>query len=180
MEHFVEGVLELLFSFVKTKPEKCPKLDHKDTFIIQYNKTASFIILLLLFAVGIVFLGLFFLMDGDEKYLFIFFSAMFFLLLCLSVFLFSIKCCVTSEKIRKTGLFLFEKVVLWQNVVCVRKIEKTDESSVLIALYNQEGKCVLDISSDMQNAWQIIKMAEEKNIEILEEKYLSLKQISRL
>ena len=46
--------------------------------------------------------------------------------------------------------------------------------------YNNDKKCVLDFSSEMENVWHIVKMAEFKNIEIRNEKNLSIKQIRRL
>lgn len=39
---------------------------------------------------------------------------------------------------------------------------------------------VLDVSSEMQNVWYIVKIAQEKRIEIREEKNLTIKQVKRL
>ena len=51
---------------------------------------------------------------------------------------------------------------------------------MIIAIYNEEGKCVIDVNTDMDNAWYVVKMAEVKGITIKGEKDLSLKQISHL
>ena len=80
------------------------------------------------------------------------------------MFLFSIKYDVDNEKIAKTTLLFFKKQILWNEISCVRIIEKDDDSNVIIALYNNDKKCVLDFLSEMENVWHIVKMAEFKNI----------------
>ena len=62
----------------------------------------------------------------------------------------------------------------------MRVVEQTNEKSVIIALYNQTGKCVIDFNTDMENAWYIVKMAEQKEIEIKNEKDLTIKQLAHL
>lgn len=180
MEHFIEGILELLFSFVKSKPDKRPALELNNRFVVRYNKTTGIITLLLLFLAGIAFLGFSFVLDNDGKALFIIFSVLLFLTFFLSCFLFSFKYYVTPETIQKTMLFVFKKTILWKDIICVRTIEKSDENEVTIALYDQDGKCVLDIGTNMENAWYIVKMAQYKNIEVREEKDLTLKQMRYL
>ena len=142
MEYFIEGVLELLFSLVKTKPEKKP--------------------------------------DNDTRILFYIFVALFFILFLLYLFLFSIRYDVTTEQIQETSCFFLRKAIKWNDISCVRTIEKEDDSNLIIALYNRNGNCVADISTDMKNAWYIVAMAEHKNIEIREEKKLTIKQIKKL
>jgi hypothetical protein len=70
--------------------------------------------------------------------------------------------------------------VKWSQVPCVRVIERTDEKNTIVAIYNEDGKCFIDMNTDMDNVWYVVKMAEVKNIMIKHEKDLSLKQISRL
>ena len=65
---------------------------------------------------------------------------------------------------------MLKKSISWGDVICVRKCETTDEKSVWIVLYNTEKKRILDISTEMENAWYIVKMAEYKNIEIKKER----------
>ncbi len=180
MEYFIEGVLELLFGMAKDQPDTMPEIEYKDNFIIQYNKSASFIILLLIFTGSITFFILSLFMNGDTKILFIIFCILLCVLFLLYGFLFSCKYNITSKKIEKMFLFLLKKEILWQNIICAKIIEETDERNVIIALYGKDGKCVVDVSTEMENSWYIIKMAEQKNIEIRNEKDLSLKQISKL
>ena len=75
---------------------------------------------------------------------------------------------------------MIRKQLQWSNVKCLRVIEKTDEKSLIIAIYDERGKCIIDLNTDMENAWYLVKMAEEKSINIYHEKDLSLKQISHL
>lgn len=180
MEHFIEGILEFLFSFIKNTPQKRPAVEYRNNFIVHYNKTASIIKLSLLLLGGSALLIVSFFMDHDTKAMFLVFFTLFLMLFFLFLFLFSVKYCITPESIRRTMLFLPEKKVLWNDITCVRTIEKTDDSNVTIALYNQEKKCVLDLSTDMENAWYIVEMAKHKNIEIREEKDLTVKQIRSL
>lgn len=180
MEHFIEGILELLFGLVKKSPEKRPDIELKNKFTVCHNKVSSVIILTLLFLGSVLFLALSFFMVDDTRILFYIFSSLFVILFILFIFMFSIKCDVTLEGIQKTTLFFFKKEILWDSVFCVRVMEKDDESDIMIALYNYEKNCILDISTNMENAWFIVKMAEIKNIEIREEKNLTIKQIRKL
>ena len=49
-----------------------------------------------------------------------------------------------------------------------------------MSLYQKDGKLSLDASTKFTNTWYLVKMAEDKGIEIREEKDLSLKQIKHL
>lgn len=180
MEFFIEVVLESLFGLFKSKPEKRPELELKNEFTVKYNAVASIVVETLLFFAGIIFLVFSFFVDGDTAVLFCIFASLFWIVFLLYLFLFSMSCYVTSEKIQKTTLFFFKKEILWDAVICLRVIEKDDESSVTIALYNKQKTCFLDISTGMENAWYLVKMAEGKGIEIRKEKNLSIKQIRKL
>ena len=117
---------------------------------------------------------------GDAKFLFVIFIVIFCIVLALTLFLFSIRCTVTEEYLQKSYWGSFSKRVEWRNVPFLKVVERTDNKEVIIAVYNENGKCVIDLSSEMDNAWYVVKMAEAKNIEVKHEKNLSLKQISRL
>ena len=101
-------------------------------------------------------------------------------LLILTIHAISFRCLVTEEYIKSSHWGLFVKHINWCKVSCIKVIEQTGEKSVIIAIYNDEGKCVIDLNTDMNNVWYIVKMAETKRIIIKQEKDLSLKQISRL
>ena len=180
MEHFIEAALELLFGLFKSEHKEQPDVDLKNEFKVYYNKTASVIFLSILFLGCALFLAASFFVGSDTKILFYIFSAPLFICFGLNLFLFSIKYDVNNEKIAKTTLLFFKKQILWDEICCVRIIEKDDDSNVIIALYNNDKKCVLDFLSEMENVWHIVKMAEFKNIEIRNEKNLSIKQIRRL
>ncbi len=180
MEHFIEGVMELLFSFIKTKPDQMPELEHKTNFVVQYNKTVRIVVLVLLSILLFAVLFLYACAVGDLKVILAILAVSDFILLIINGFLLLTKYDVTTEKIKRTVFYTFKKDIGWDDIICIRIIEKTDEESVTIALYNRERKCVVDISSKMENAWQIVKIAEQKSIDIRQEKDLSIKQMRRL
>ncbi len=180
MEHFIELTLELLFSFARKKQKKCPNIELNNEFTVSYNKIASIIILSVLFLAATLFFALSFFINNDTRILFYIFFALLLLVFLLFFYLFSVKYYVTHEKIQKIQFFFFKKEILWNDIICIRTIENDNDSNIIIALYNFDKICVSDISTDMDNAWYIIKMAEFKNIEIREEKNLTLKQIKKL
>ena len=102
------------------------------------------------------------------------------ILFALSLFAFSFKCDIDDTKISRSFFWMFRKKTKWQDILCVRVVEQTNEKSVIIALYNQTGKCVIDFNTDMENAWYVVKMAEQKGIEVRNEKDLTLKQLAHL
>ena len=180
MEYFIEGVLELLFGLVKSKPDKMSEIEYIDKFVIKNDpkKIAMRIFASVLFAIVFAILSIF--VDNDTRILFLIFIVLGVIILFLSINALSFKCMVTEETLSKKEFFIFKKTINWKDIICVRKCETEDDKNVIIALYNTDKKCVLDVSSEMQNAWFLIKMAEQKNIEIRNEKNLSLKQISKL
>lgn len=178
MENLIEGVLELLFGRTNHKPDKMPEIKYTDNFVVKNNtgKIAMQVIASLVFTV--VFAILYHFVDKDTQILYLIFIILILFILFFSVSALFYRCKVTPEKISQK--IIFEKTVYWKDIICVRKCETTNDKNVIIALYNSDGKCVFDVSSEMHNAWYIVKMAEHKNIEIREEKDLSLKQIKRL
>ena len=180
MEHFVEFVLELLFGLAKDIPDKKPEMEYIDHFIVKHprRKTVSRICATLIIVV--VFSFLWILIKHETRYLFAVLVGLGIILFALSLFAFSFKCDIDDTKISRSFFWMFQKKTKWQDILCVRVVEQTNEKSVIIALYNQTGKCVIDFNTDMENAWYVVKMAEQKGIEVRNEKDLTLKQLAHL
>ena len=180
MEHFIEGVLELIFGLAKETPESMPEIEYKNSFMVKNTtkKIIMRIIALLLvatvFSVGCLFV------DLDTRILFFVFIVLLSFIALISIDALSFRCFVNEKALTASSLFMFKKNIFWEDIICVRKCETTNEKSVCIVLYGKSKKCILDISTDMENAWYIVKMAEYKNIEIREEKDLTIKQIRKL
>ncbi|MBE7027360.1 MAG: hypothetical protein E7410_07385 [Ruminococcaceae bacterium] len=181
MGHFFELIAELLFGFVKHTPDKMPDdITYKPDFIVKHPAKKN---LARIFATVIiigVFSTLWMIVKHETRYLFIVFVVLALALLVLSLISFSFRCNVTENILESSYWGLFKKRLQWSNAQCVRVIEKTEEKGVIIAIYDENGKCIIDLNTDMDNAWYVVKMAEEKNITIRQEKNLSLKQISHL
>lgn len=181
MGHIVELITELLFGLAKNKPDKMPDdISYNSNFIVKYpaKKTIARIVATLIIVA--VFALLLIIVDADTQILYVIFIILFGALLILSLIAFSFRCYVTEQHIKKSYWGLFSKYIEWDKVSCIRVVEKTDEKSVIIAIYNDDGKCVIDLNTDMENVWYIVKMAKIKNITVKHEKDLSLKQISHL
>lgn len=180
MEHFIEGILELIFGLTKDTPESMPEIEYKNSFVIK-NTTKKMImriiaslIVVIAFSIGFLFV------DLDTRILFLVFIILFAFIILLFIDSLLFKCIVKEQTLSVFSLFHMKKILFWKDIICVRKCETTNEKSVIIALYNKEKKCVLDVSTEMENAWYIIKMAEYKNIEVREEKDLTVKQMRHL
>lgn len=181
MEHFFELITELLFGFVKYSPDQMPDdITYKPNFIVKNPINKNVVRILTTLIIITVFSILWLIIKGDTCFLFMIFVLLAFALLVLSLISFSFRCYVKEDFLESSYWGLFKKRILWSDVQCVRVIKKTDEKSVIIAIYNNDGKCIIDLNTDMDNVWYIVKMAEEKNIIIKHEKDLSLKQISHL
>ena len=180
MGHFVEFVLELLFGLAKDIPDKKPEMEYIDHFIVKHprGKTVSRICATLIIVV--VFSFLWILIKHETRCLFAIFVGLGIILFALSLFAFSFKCDIDDTEISRSSFWLFQKKIKWQDILCVRVVEQTNEKGVIIALYNQTGKCVIDFNTDMENVWYIVKMAEQQEIEIRNEKDLTLKQLAHL
>lgn len=181
MGHFVELIAELLFGLAKDKPDKMPEdISYNANFIVKHpaKKTIARIVATLIIIAAFAFLLI--IVDADTRILYIIFIILFGALLILSFIAFSFRCYVTEQHIKKSYWRLFSKHIEWNNVSCIRVVEQPNEKSVIVAIYNTDGKCVIDLNTDMDNVWYIVKMAEGKNITVKYEKDLSLKQISHL
>lgn len=180
MGHFVELMLELLFGLAKGSPEKMPEIGYLDRFVIRhpFKKTMARVCACL--CVIAVFSVLWVLIKQETRYLFVMFALLGVILLFLSLFAGSFRCEVNEAQLSRTFFWIFKKQLKWQDVLCVRVVEQTNEKTVIIALYDRTGKCVMDFHTDMENVWYIVKMAERKAICIRHEKDLSVKQLDRL
>lgn len=181
MEHFVEIIAESLFGLAKETPDTMPEdISYNSDFIVRHpaKKTLARTVASLIVA-GVFSLACL-LMDIDTRILYVLFTVLFGSVFFLSLIALSFRCFVSERCINKSYWGLLSKRIEWHQVSCVRVVEKTDEKSVVIAIYNEDGKCVIDLNTDMDNAWYVVKMAEVKGVTIKQEKDLSIKQISRL
>lgn len=105
---------------------------------------------------------------------------LFAILFALSIYAISFKCYINDNEIVRTYLCIFKNKVKWNDIQCIRVVENTNEKHQIIALYNQNGKCILDFNTDMDNAWYLLKTSEHLSIQIKYEKDLSLKQLAHL
>ncbi|MBQ8683792.1 MAG: hypothetical protein IJ518_04690 [Clostridia bacterium] len=184
MEHCIEFVMELLFGFAKETPDKMPDdITYEPNFIVKHptKKKVATIVATLIMIIVFSLLWIFFKHDiSGTGVLFAILTVLGFVLLVVLLISFSFSCVVTENSLNSSYGGLFKKKLQWGNVHCIRVVEKTDEKSVIIAIYDESGKCIIDLNTDMNNAWHVVKMAEEKNITIHNEKDLSIKQIAHL
>ena len=180
MGHFVELVLEFLFGLAKDSPDKMSSVNYIDSFVIRHPRKKTLVRICATLVLIVVFSVLWFLVKHETRFLFVIFAVLNFILLALSVFSFSFECYVNDIIISRNILWISKKKILWKDIQCVRVVEQTNEKAVIIALYDQIGKCVIDFNTDMENVWYIVKMAEHKSINIKYEKDLSIKQLSHL
>ena len=180
MEYFFEAVLELLFGLAKIHHDEMPEIEYLDDFVVKhpFRKTlvriSSSLVIIVLFSV------LWTLIKHEVRYLFAAVAFLCSLLFVLFLISFSFICTVNNECLRRSYWGLLKREIKWDDIICVRTIEQKNEKAVIIALYDRDGKCVIDFNTDMQNVWYIVKMAEHKGIEIRKEKDLTLRQISKL
>ena len=179
MGHFIEGILELIFGLAKDTPESMPEIEYKNSFIVKntnkkmIQRIIASLLVAIVFGIGCLFV------DLDTRILFFVFIVLLAFIALFSIDALSFRCFVNEQNLTASSFFMLKKSISWGDVICVRKCETTSEKNVIIALYNKE-KCVLDVSTEMENAWYIIKMAEHKNIEVREEKDLTVKQMRHL
>ena len=182
MEHLVEVVMEWLFARFKGKPDSMPEIEEKETFVVRHKRSVTVAVLAVIGAFVVGCALFFLLLQQEERWIGVLIGVPAFLAFWVPAWLFSFRCTVTTESLRRSGFGWRKKEVLWSDVICVRVIEQTeqDSPSVTIAVYDRTRKCVIDVSAEMDNAWHIVKMAEKKEIEIRRESNLSLKQMNRL
>ncbi len=181
MGHIVELIAELLFRLAKDKPDKMPdNISYNPNFIVKHPAKKTIARIFATLIIITVFALLLMIVDADTRVLYIIFIILFSTLLTLSFIAFSFRCYVTEQHIKKSHWGLFAKHIEWDNISCIRVVEQTNEKSVIVAIYNKDSKCVIDLNTDMENVWYVVKMAEAKSITVKHEKDLSLKQISHL
>ncbi len=180
MQHFIEGILELIFGLAKDTPESMPEIEYKNSFVVKNTnrkivmRIIASLFVVIIFSVGCLFVTL------DTRILFFVFIILLAFTTFFSIDALSFRCVVNEQTLSSSSFFTFKRSVSWDDIICVRKCETTNEKSVWIVLYSNDKKRILDISTEMQNAWYIVKMAEYKNIEIREEKDLTTKQMRHL
>lgn len=180
MDHFIELVMELLFGLAKDTPDKKPEIEYVDHFIVKHPRKKTIARICATLIIVAVFSILWIFIKHETRYLFAVFVGLGIILFALSLFAFSFRCDIDDTEISRSFFWLFKKKINWQDIVCARVVEQTNEKSVIVALYNQSGKCVIDFNTEMENTWYIVKMAEQKDIEIRNEKDLTLKQLAHL
>lgn len=180
MEYVIEAILEALFGLAKTAPDEMPEIEYTGTFVVKQPAKRTVMQLCGAAVLIVVFSLLWFFIKEDVRYVFAFIVGLGFILSLLLLVTGSFKCTVNEDRLRRSYFGLFKKEIKWKEILCVRTIEQKGERAVFIALYNQEGKCVLDFHTDMQNAWYIVKMAGHKGIEVRKERELTFKQIRKL
>ena len=180
MQHFIEGILELIFGLAKDTPESMPEIEYKNSFVVKNTnkkmvmRMIASLLVAIVFGIGCLFVNL------DTRILFFVFIVLFAFIALFSIDALSFRCFVNEQNVTASSFFMFKKSISWEDIICVRKCETTEEKSVWIVLYGKDKKRVLDISTEMENAWYIVKMAEFKNIEIREEKDLTIKQMRHI
>ena len=180
MGHIVELVMELLFGLAKDTPDKKPEMEYIDHFTVKHPRRKMIARICATLIIVAVFSFLWIFIKHETRYLFAIFVGLGIILFALSLHAFSFKCDIDDTKISRSFFWMFQKEIKWQDILCVRVVEQTNEKNMIIALYNQAGKCVIDFNTDMENAWYIVKMAEQKEIEIKNEKDLTIKQLAHL
>ena len=166
MNFFIELVAEALFGSVKESPEEMPEIEYKDHFLIQHPRKKAFAHICASLIWVAVFAVLWTLFEHETRYLMLIFAVLGAFISIFAVEAFSYKCSVDDIEILQTSFWFFKKKVQWSDVSCVRVLEKSGEKTVIIALYNTNGKFMMDFIAEMENAWYVVKMAEQKEIEI--------------
>ena len=180
MDRFIKCILELLFGLAKDTPDKMPEIEYVDHFVARHPRRKIYYRIFATLIIVAIFSVLWIVIKQEERALYAVFVGLGIILFLLSLFAFFFKCAIDDTNIYSSFFWLFRKKIKWQDVLCVRVVEKTNEKSVIIALYDQAGKCIVDFNTDMENAWYVVKMAEHKGIELKNEKDLTIKQIAHL
>ncbi len=175
MEYIVELIAELIGNITgKCDPEKMPDdLELKKEFVVQpYPKSIVgwILVVILCFAIApFAYLG-----NGFA------FACVFvvlgIILLIIGAVLNVSKYKFDDKKITCIRLHKKNKVIFWDSVHCVKLYERTNDSSVALALYGKE-KLLIDFVSPMKNFWNIQKLAEHLGYEIIVEKDPTIKTI---
>ncbi len=180
MGKFFELIFEFLFTRAKDVPEEMPEIEYIENSIIKYPrkktaaKTCATLILIGIFTLLWIFI------KHETRFLFSAFVGLGIILLVLSMYSFSFKCKINGTEIFRSSFWIFKKKVLWRDVSRVRVLETTNKKTVTIALYDTDGRWMIDFTTDMENAWYAVKMAERKDIKIQKERDVPISKLGRL
>ena len=166
MDFFIELVAEALFGSAKEAPEEMPEIEYKEAFFIHHPRK-KILANICASLIGVaVFALLWILIEHETRYLFLIFAVLGTSNLLFATEAFSYKCVVDEIEVLRMSLWFFKKRIQWSDVSCVRVLEKTNEKMVAICLYDMSGKWVIDFNTEMENAWYVVKMAEQKGIQV--------------
>lgn len=167
MEFFIELVAEALVASAKESPEEMPEIEYKEHFVVRHprKKTLAHICASLIWVVAFTVLY-WILFEHETRYLMLIFAILGAFISIFAAEAFSYRCSVDETEILQTSFWIFKKKVQWSDVSYARVLEKTGDKTVIIALYNANGKFMIDFLTGMENAWHVVKMAEQKGIEI--------------
>ena len=166
MEFFIELVAEALFSLSKDSPEQMPEIEYKAYFLVRHPRIKAFAHICASLIWVAVFAVLWILIEHETRYLMLIFAVLGLFISIFAAEAFSYRCSVDETEILQTSFGFFKKKVQWSDVSCVRVLEKNGDKTVIIALYNANGKFMIDFIAGMENAWYVVKMAEQKEIEV--------------
>lgn len=174
MEYVIEFFAELAGAlFFKQKPEEMPDdVELQEQFTVTPYRRSAVVYYLTGAVLGAVTV-LAYIGNG------IGFACLFgipaLLLLVLGPLLYARKYEVDVKTITVTRCFFFKKTVEWNQVTCVKQLEKSDNSSVTLALFFND-RLAIDFVSPMKNFWQVRKLAEHLGYEIIIERDAPLKK----
>ncbi len=169
MEELIEAALEFVFSLFGVKHAEMPEVDYKDSFIIKYSTKRLVIQTCVISLFIVAFIVVFILMQDDTRFLFIIFSVCLLILLIINVINLLYRCMVNEEGFKISYCGRLSRYVSWQEVLCVLIKQKNERIEVDIEVLDCNGRCIFDFSSNMQNAWYAVKMAEDKGLEVRHE-----------
>ena len=112
MQHFIEGILELIFGLAKDTPESMPEIEYINSFMVK-NTNKKIIMriiasLLVAFAFGIGSLFV----DLDTRILFFVFIVLLVLIALFSLDALSFRCFVNEQNLTASSFFMLKKSIL--------------------------------------------------------------------
>ncbi len=181
MDDLFEFILELIGVVVDAKHKHAPISENEPycpAFVIRYKAKHLLLYAVLWVVIFVIGAALSYLEDVNSFW----FMLVFLLCIGLLAFLYSAgnNCAVDERRLRRRRMFIFGKTVAWDDVICLRVIENTQNRSTTLALYGRDKKCCLQLSTPMIRLGLLIKMAEYRGVEIRRETNLTVNQMRRL
>ncbi len=176
------AIAENFFNIVgKSEPDTMPELEYKSRFEVKFTAAQIFAKCILSIAIILVTVIGFAVThhDGETWPLFIIIGVLGILTLLHAIYASLYKYTVDEEALVYCEAFK-RKTYSWSDILCIRKVETTNQRSLTIAFYDKSGKMIFYCDTNMKNAWYLLKMSQVKCIEIREAKDLSLKQLMHL